>query len=253
MLRIKLFSVAKRKRMRLNAKLEKNRLMPNTSDMPGNTTGRANMSSRELSADFGGPMRKGPKIIVPVIRSDGTLSGKIAFITAYCDEIHPKQVYRCRLAGLSIARIADILLVDPKLIRDWRKKYPKMAKAWADGGAHADAYVATAMFKRAIGYSHKTEKIAINSQTGKVTRAVFRERYAPDTAAGTFWLTNRQPGLWKNRNQSELVGKDGERLEVPSIMINPVMSANQLAEIETIDGTAEEIKDAEYPSDTVDE
>jgi hypothetical protein len=59
-------------------------------------------------------------------------------------------------------------------------------------------------------------------------RAEYTEHYPPDTAAGIFWLTNRQKHLWKQRQSNELTGVDGQPLTPPSITINGVVSKNSI-------------------------
>ncbi|SDY78220.1 hypothetical protein [Nitrosomonas sp. Nm33] len=61
----------------------------------------------------------------------------------------------------------------------------------------ADAKVAEALYKMAIGYSHPETHIA--RQGGKVIKIEITKRYLPNTKACIFWLKNRQPKLWRDR------------------------------------------------------
>jgi hypothetical protein len=116
---------------------------------------------------------------------------------AYCD-----LVYKYRLLGLSEDQIADLLAISLSALRAWRKTHIAFQSAWNNGGELADAELARSMFHRAQGYSHKAEKIQFVKVGDEVeiVRAEYVEHYPPDTAAGIFLLTNRQPQLWRRRD-----------------------------------------------------
>lgn len=145
--------------------------------------------------------------------------------TKYLGEVHDELVYDLRLVGCSREQIAQALNITLELLDQWRETHTSFFSAWNAGGDEADAAVARKLFNRAIGYEHPSEKIFYDSKTGEVVRAETTERYAPDTSAAIFWLTNRQGQKWKNRQSSELSGPDGTPLELPQIVINPVQAA----------------------------
>jgi hypothetical protein len=60
----------------------------------------------------------------------------------------------------------------------------------------ADAAVAGALYKRAMGYSHPAEKIHV-TKDGDVIKVPYTQHYPPDTAALNFFLANRQRELWR--------------------------------------------------------
>jgi hypothetical protein len=124
---------------------------------------------------------------------------------AYCD-----LVYKYRLLGLSEDHIAELLAISLTALRSWRKSHVSFQSAWDNGGELADAELARSMFHRAQGYSHKAEKIQfLKVGDGvEVMRAEYVEHYPPDTAAGVFLLTNRQPQLWRRRDLA--LGEEGD-------------------------------------------
>ncbi len=152
----------------------------------------------------------------------------------YSPNVHPRMIYRMRLIGIQKTRIADIMLIRHATLERWLRDYPDAQEAWDQGGEHADASVARALFKRATGYKHKIEKVFYNARENEVTRVEMEEKFAPDTSAAIFWLSNRQGKHWKNSSTRELVGKDGETLQPPTIIINPIISLRP--HIPTIDG-----------------
>lgn len=84
----------------------------------------------------------------------------------------------------------------------WRKAQPDFSAAYEAGGEAADAEVALALKHRAMGYSHKAEKIMLGPG-GIVLREEYIEHYPPDTAAASLWLSNRQRGRWKLKPDEE--------------------------------------------------
>lgn len=139
----------------------------------------------------------------------------------YAGKMHDELAYDLRILGLSVEQIAGIMKISSTALYEWLEKYPPFADAWSRGGELADAEIARAVFHRAKGYSHPEEKIMV------VDKAVVREdtikHYPPDTAAATFWLTNRQPRQWKSKTETALTGADGQPLAPPSVTINGVI------------------------------
>ena len=43
----------------------------------------------------------------------------------------------------------------------------------------------------------------------RVTKKI-RKQVAPDTGAAAFWLKNRKPDVWRDKQEVEHTGKDGE-------------------------------------------
>ena len=69
----------------------------------------------------------------------------------------------------------------------------------------SDKEVEVSLFKRACGYEHQSEEIFC-SKTGEVTRVPTIKRYPPDTLAAIFWLKNRKPDQWREKQEVEHKG-----------------------------------------------
>jgi hypothetical protein len=100
--------------------------------------------------------------------------------------------------------IARKLGVAYSTFREYVKKYPALAAALKRGKEVADVEVENALFKRAIGYTYDevTREGAIDPKTGEnllvVTKVVTKE-VQPDVTAQIFWLKNRRPDKWRDR------------------------------------------------------
>lgn len=101
----------------------------------------------------------------------------------------------------------------------------------------ADAEIASSLYHKAKGYSHPD--VHISNYQGDITITEITKHYPPDTTAAKYWLTNRQPDLW--REGIELTGKGGGPIETKST--DDVMLARKLAYLLT--KGAEDAEDAQ--------
>ena len=79
-------------------------------------------------------------------------------------------------------------------------QYPQFSEAVNAGKAAYDQRVSNSLARRAIGYEHETEKVFSNGLRVKVI-----EHVPPDTTAQIFWLKNRQPEMWRDRKETEII------------------------------------------------
>jgi hypothetical protein len=107
----------------------------------------------------------------------------------------------CEL-GATDAQMADFWGVHENTINNWKRAHPEFAQEIRLGKMCADALVAEAAYSRAIGYSHPAVKILLHQ--GKPVVVDYTKYYPPDTRACIFWLTNRQPELWKDVKAREV-------------------------------------------------
>ena len=108
--------------------------------------------------------------------------------------------------GLTDAEMADALGISPVTISDWRKKFPEVDLDLKEAKEAADRNVENALYKRACGFSHPDTHVSVCN--GVVTLTAITKTYPPDATSCIFWLKNRQPHNWRDRQ--ELTGKDGE-------------------------------------------
>lgn len=114
--------------------------------------------------------------------------------------------------GLTDEDIAHNIGISRSTLKEWKKKIPAISATLNTNKAIADIRVENALFKKAIGCT-VTEKVIskIKNPDGTVTeteRTVERE-LPPDTTAGIFWLKNRKPKDWRDKQEVELSGNVG--------------------------------------------
>jgi hypothetical protein len=106
------------------------------------------------------------------------------------------QAFNLSLLGLEDTRIAELLGTSRTGLDRWKRAHPLFREAFKRGRDQADSKVAGALYERALGYSHPAEKIFVTKE-GRVVKVPYIQHYPPDTAALTFFLSNRQRELWR--------------------------------------------------------
>ena len=77
--------------------------------------------------------------------------------------------------------------------------HPEFFQSLKEGKEGADARVAQSLYRRALGWEHEAVKIVADAKTGTEHIVPYTERYPPDTTAAIFWLKNRRPDLWRDK------------------------------------------------------
>ncbi|MFL0194178.1 transposase [Clostridium sp. WILCCON 0269] len=132
--------------------------------------------------------------------------------------------------GLTDEQIAKNLGIHAATLYEYKKRYSEFSEALKKGKEVIDFEVENALLKRALGYSYTEvirERVIRKDKNGKVltdihgfpaydmviTKEVKKE-IAPDTTALIFWLKNRKPDKWRDKQDIEHTGNIGiKRLE----------------------------------------
>lgn len=136
----------------------------------------------------------------------------------YIKEIHDEQCYKLRLLGLSLAEIADIFGVTKKTVRVWRKEHVSFGEAWSNGGPAADAEVAHALHRRAVG--QKVEETKHFVVDGMIETVTYDRQVLGDVSAQTKWLSKRN-NRWQDKQvldvRAEVTTIDTKRLSTEAL------------------------------------
>lgn len=109
------------------------------------------------------------------------------------------QVFEMALLGLSDSQMANILGITEQTLNNWKSEHPKFFESLTQGKENADAKVAKAMYKRALGLTIIEEALTKDGQIVQL-----RKELPPDTPAAKHWLANRQRKLWANNGESTM-------------------------------------------------
>lgn len=114
---------------------------------------------------------------------------------------YAEQAYRLMLLGMTRSQVAQFFEVAEATIYNWCNEYPDFLESIRRGAALADAEVAEALYRRAIGVV--LPETHVSNYQGDVTLTNLHRHYPPDTQAARMWLKNRQPELWKDKVEVE--------------------------------------------------
>lgn len=118
--------------------------------------------------------------------------------TKYKDE-YAKQAYKLCLLGATDKDLAMFFEVVEDTINEWKNVHDEFSVSIKKGKVLADAVIAKALFHRAKGYSHPDVDIRVIDKEIVETEVI--KHYPPDTTAAIFWLKNRQPQSWRDKQE----------------------------------------------------
>ena len=104
--------------------------------------------------------------------------------------------------GLTDEQIARNCRISRQTLNEWRNTYPSISDALKKGKEVVDIEVENALLKRALGYEY-TETMVEESETGFKTRKT-KKFVPPDVTAQIFWLKNRRPEVWREKQVVEV-------------------------------------------------
>lgn len=109
------------------------------------------------------------------------------------------QAYKLCLLGSTDKDLADFFEVVESTINEWKHSFPEFSESIKKGKVQADAVVAKSLFHRAKGYSHPEIDIRVCDKD--IVQTPITKHYPPDTTACIFWLKNRQPEKWRDKQE----------------------------------------------------
>lgn len=109
-------------------------------------------------------------------------------------------VYNYALLGAKEVEIAEFFGVTIQTIGQWKKDSEGFKDAILRGKAIADGKVAQSLYKRALGYEH--DEVDIKMYEGQIIKTPIIKKYPPDTTAAIFWLKNRRPKDWRDKQDN---------------------------------------------------
>lgn len=124
--------------------------------------------------------------------------------------------------GLIYKQIAKNMGIGESTLRGWRDRFPEMEEALNQGKDSADREVENALYKSALGYTvesvepMKVKRVFYDEASGRKVREfeevveVKRTIHVPaQVTAQIFWLKNRKPDQWREKNDVTLTPSNG--------------------------------------------
>lgn len=119
-----------------------------------------------------------------------------------------EQVKEYAQQGLINKEIANKMGVNTATLYEWQNRFPDFADAIKKGKKVIDEQVENSLLKRAIGYQYEEETWGKNHDGDMVVVKKVLKSQAPDVTAQIFWLKNRNPKEWRDK-QEILNGHNG--------------------------------------------
>lgn len=117
--------------------------------------------------------------------------------------------------GLTDEQIAQNIGISVRALYKWKNQHVQIVQALKKGKEVVDLEVENALLKRALGYRFEEvtkERMVIRDEEGNVvgsemivTKTVTKE-VQPDVTAQIFWLKNRRPDKWRDKQEIEQSG-----------------------------------------------
>ena len=121
--------------------------------------------------------------------------------------------------GLTDEQIAKNMGIAESTLYAWKGKYPEFSEALKKGKEVVDIQVENALFKRAMGYktvevTEEARLIGVDDDKVPIyvmaeSKRIYKE-FPPDVTAQIFWLKNRKPKEWRDKQQIDTNVSFGE-------------------------------------------
>lgn len=132
--------------------------------------------------------------------------------TDYRPEYARMAATACSL-GATDSDLAKLFDVSDTTIDNWKTAHPEFLGSVKEAKSLLDQQVEQSLYRRATGWEHDAVKIMAVAQGEGLGSAIekvpYVEHYPGDTTAMIFWLKNRQPARWRDRQEVEHSGKVG--------------------------------------------
>lgn len=102
--------------------------------------------------------------------------------------------------GLTDDQIAQNIGISRSTLAVWKNKYSDLSDALKRGKEVVDRQVENALLKRALGYEYEEVTKELTDFGLKITKVVTKQ-VVPDTTAQIFWLKNRKPAEWRDKQE----------------------------------------------------
>lgn len=124
--------------------------------------------------------------------------------------------------GLTQKQIADNLGINVDTLIEYKKKYPDFSEALKKGKEVVDIEVENALLKRALGYTITLYEEKVDKD-GCVHNLKKDVHVPGETTAQIFWLKNRKPKNWKDKQNTENTSDDVNNriIKISDLLNNP--------------------------------
>lgn len=138
------------------------------------------------------------------------------------DPVLCQKAVQLASGGATDEEIADALKISTRTLYRWQAQFPEFCQSLKAGKEPADERIVRSLYHRAAGFewteqqAFKLKEVSFEGgnriERERVEIVDVRKQMPPDTTAAIFWLKNRQPERWRDKQDFEHTGKDGAPL-----------------------------------------
>lgn len=118
-----------------------------------------------------------------------------------------QKIHELAREGLTEDQIAEIVGVTRTTLQNWKGQDLDFLVALNKNKMLADQLVEASLFQRALGYNAVVTKPFFDKENGEVVIGEGTKHVPPDSTAMIFWLKNRQPKKWRDRQEVQVEAK----------------------------------------------
>lgn len=122
--------------------------------------------------------------------------------------------------GLTDEQIAHNMGIGTTTLYNYKRDHMEIVEALKKGKEVVDIQVENALLKRALGYTYTEVTREQVPATGEmiITKKVTKE-VQPDVTAQIFWLKNRRPDRWRDKQDIQVTGLEKEKTKLDDLII----------------------------------
>lgn len=116
-----------------------------------------------------------------------------------------EQARKLASLGATDREAAEFFKVAESTLYLWKHTQPEFSEALKVGKEMADARVEQSLYRKAVGYSF--DAVKMHAYEGVVSITPYVEHVPPSDTAAIFWLKNRKPDQWRDKQDVDLTVK----------------------------------------------
>lgn len=112
---------------------------------------------------------------------------------------YPEQAKKLCNLGATDRQLCDFFNVTEKTLNNWKHTYPEFLQSIRLGKDQPDENVKRSLYNRAMGYTCLEAKHHVVN--GELIETIVEKHYPPDATSMIFFLKNRMPGEFRDKQE----------------------------------------------------
>ena len=110
--------------------------------------------------------------------------------------------------GFTDEQVANNIGINRATLYEWKKRFPDIDNALKRGKEVVDIEVENKLLQKAMGFEYEEIETWIEEVDGVQKKRIKKNKKValPDTTAQIFWLKNRKPAEWRDKQEQSITG-----------------------------------------------